>query len=240
MSKLITIQSRDHEGAGPEQVSRRGALKRIAGAFFAAGLAGEISTADAQHVHAAAASLKGALGEYKRQFLTEHEWKTVSRLAELIVPADAGGGSAVDAGAPEFIDLLCSQNAKLGEIYTGGISWLDATMRDRYGKELVDAEEKEQTGMLDALVREERAIGSRQTGSGDGPYSEFRDYQAWDRPTMGAGVEFFDWVRKMSVDAYYTSPIGLKDVGYVGNGAYSEYTVPEEAIAYAMKRSPLA
>lgn len=230
MSKLVNI----------DNVSRRGALKRIAGAFFAAGLAGEITQADAQHVHAAAASLKGALGEYKRQFFTEHEWKTVSRLAELIVPADSGGGSAVDAGAPEFIDLLCSQNEKLGVIYTGGVSWLDATMRQQFGKEFVDADEKDQTRMLDMLVREERDIASRQKGSGDGPYAQFRDYQAWDRPTLAAGVAFFDWVRKMSVDAYYTSPIGVEDVGYLGNGAASEYVVPEEAIEYAMKRSPFA
>ena len=230
MSSLVKI----------ENVSRRDALKRIAGAFFAAGLAGEISTADAQHVHAAAASMKGALGEYKRQFLTEHEWKTVSRLAELIVPADGSGGSAVDAGAPEFIDLLCSQNQQIGDIYTGGVSWLDAAMRERFGKEFVDANEKEQSGMLDALVREEREVSSRQSSSGSGPYAEFRDYQAWDRPTMGAGVEFFDWVRKMAVDAYYTSSVGMKDVGYPGGGAYSEYVVPEESIAYAMKRSPFA
>jgi hypothetical protein len=184
--------------------------------------------------------LKGALGEYKRQFLNEHEWKTVSRLAELIVPADAGGGSAVDAGAVEFIDLLCAENAKLGDIYTGGVLWLDATMRERYGNEFIDASEKEQTGMLDALVLEEREILSHSTGSGAGPYAHFRDYQAWDRPAMGAGVDFFDWVRRMAVDAYYTSPIGVKDIGYEGNGALSEYTVPEEAIAYAMKRSPFA
>lgn len=231
MSKLVNI---------PTQHSRRDVLKRIAGAFFAAGLAGEISVADAQHVHAAAASLKGALGEYKRQFLTEHEWKTVSRLAELIVPADAGGGSAVDAGAPEFIDLLCGQNQKLADIYTGGVSWLDAKMRELFGKEFVDADAKEQIRMLDMLVQAERNIRSHNSGSGAGAYAEFRDYQAWDRPTMGAGVAFFDWVRKMSVDAYYTSPIGVKDIGYVGNGAYSDYQVPEESIAYAMKRSPFA
>ena len=230
MSKLVKI----------ENVSRRGALKRIAGAFFAAGLAGEITQADAQHVHAAAASLKGALGEYKRQFLTEHEWQTVTRLAELIVPADAGGGSAVDAGAPEFIDLLCSQNQSLGDIYTGGVSSLDAAMRKNFGEEFVEADEKDQLRMLDMLVREEREIRSRSLASGDGPYAHFRDYQAWDSPTLGAEAAFFDWVRKMSVDAYYTSPIGLKDIGYQGNGAYSSYDVPEEAIAYAMKRSPFA
>jgi hypothetical protein len=231
MSRLVNIDN---------NVSRRDALKRIAATFFAAGLAGKISTADAQHVHAAAASMKGALGEYKRQFLTEHEWKTVSRLAELIVPADSGGGSAVDAGAPEFIDLLCSQNQQIADIYTGGVSWLDGTMRSRFGKEFVAADEQEQTRMLDTLVEEDRAGEAKLKGPGTGPYAHFRDYQAWDRPQHGAGIEFFDWVRKMSVDAYYTSPIGMKDIGYVGGQAYSEYVVPEEAIAYAMKRSPFA
>ena len=230
MSNLIQI----------ENVSRRDALRRIAGALFAAGLAGEMTQADAQHVHAAAASLKGALGEYKRQFLTEHEWKTVSRLAELIVPADAGGGSGVDAGAPEFIDLLCSENQKIADIYTGGVAWLDATMRVRVAKEFVDASEKEQTALLDEMMREDKTNSERQVASSEGPYAHFRDYQSWDRPTMGAGIEFFGWVRNMVVDAYYTSPIGLKDLGYQGNGAYSEYVVPEGAIAYAMKRSPFA
>ncbi|MCB9384299.1 MAG: gluconate 2-dehydrogenase subunit 3 family protein [Bryobacterales bacterium] len=230
MSNLVNI----------ENVSRRGALKRIAGAFVAAGLAGEVNVADAQHVHAAAASLKGALGEYKRQFLTEHEWKTVSRLAEVIVPADEGGGSAVDAGAAEFIDLLCSQSEVLGDIYTGGVSSLDAAMRKNFGKEFLEADEKDQTRMLDMLVAEERTIGSRNMGGTGGQYAHFRDYQAWERPTLGAEAIFFDWVRKMAVDAYYTSPIGVKDLGYVGNGAFSTYEVPQAAIDYAMKRSPFA
>lgn len=99
MSELTQIQP---------AVSRRDALKRIAATVFAAGAAAEMTPADAQHVHAAAASLKGALAGYERQALTEHEWKTVGRMAELILPADSGGGSAVDAGAVEFIDVLCS------------------------------------------------------------------------------------------------------------------------------------
>ena len=38
--------------------------------------------------------------------------------------------------------------------------------------------------------------------------------------------------RKMSVDAYYSSEIGIKDLRYQGNGAYSEYTVPKEALDF--------
>ena len=220
-------------------VSRREALRRIAAAVFAAGVAAEMSPADAQHVHAAAATLKGALGSYERKALTEHEWKTVARMAELIVPADSGGGSAVDAGAVEFIDLLCSEGEELGYIFHGGLSWMDATMRQRHGKDFVDCEQKQQTQLFDDLIAADKTASERKPASGDGPnpYGRFRDYQAWERTELGAGIRFFDWIRKLSVDAYYTSPIGLKDLGYMGNGAFSTYEVPKKSIDYAMKRS---
>jgi hypothetical protein len=44
----------------------------------------------------------------------------------------------------------------------------------------------------------------------------------------------------MSVDAYYTSAAGIKELGYLGNRGMSEFKVPQEAVDYAMKRSGLA
>ena len=208
MSKLIPI----------EGTTRREALRRIAGALVAAGVAGEMSPAAAQHVHKAAEEMKGALTGYKRQALTEHEWNTVTRLAELIVPADSGGGSAVDAGAVEFIDLLCSGSEKLSRAYQGGILWMDAAMRKRVGKTFADASEAEQKALLDELVAEERAAAGRPVSAFNDLYPQFRDYQTWSRSDLGPGVAFFDWVRKMSVDAYYTSPMGVADLGYQATG----------------------
>jgi len=222
--------------------SRRDVLRNIALALTAAG-AGRLAPAAAQEVHERVKEEKAETGGYRPKLFTEHEWKTVSRLAELIVPADEGGGSAVDAGAPEFIDLLCSQNEELADIYTGGILWLDARMRKRHGKSFVEASEQEQTGMLDLLVetegaeRERKSTLAAQAATG-GVYERFLYYGVTRPSELGPGVSFFDWVRKMSVDAYYTSEMGYQDVGYMGNGAHSEYTVPQEAIDYALSRSP--
>ena len=44
----------------------------------------------------------------------------------------------------------------------------------------------------------------------------------------------------MTVDAFYTSPIGMKDLNFMGNKAYSKYEVPKESLEYALKRSPFA
>ena len=124
--------------------------------------------------------------------------------------------SAVEAGAPEFIDLLASNNAELAAIYTGGLGWLDHAMRERYGAAFVDAKPSEQTAMLDLIA-----------------------YRRNDSPELGPGIRFFEWARKMVVDAFYTSPIGVKDIGYMGNKGMTTFEVPAEAIAYAVKKSGL-
>ncbi len=108
------------------QVSRRQVLRQLALAITAAG-SGAFNLEAARVVHALAGEERQA-GGYRLKRLTEHEFATVSRLAELIVPADAGGGSGVDAGAPEFIDLLCSQNDELADIYQG-VGWPGSTPR---------------------------------------------------------------------------------------------------------------
>ena len=195
-------------GRAPDP-TRREVLKQFALAMTAAGT-GVFNLEAARLVHAFAGEERAQTGDYVPKLLTAHEYRTVTRLAELIVPADAGGGSAVDAGAPEFIDLLCSQNEELAAIYTGGLSWLDAEMRRRDDRTFAEATEPQQTGMLDALVEAERA---------EPPPDE-----------LGPGVRFFDWVRRMSVDAYYSSPIGIQDVGYRGNQTLSRYETPREAV----------
>jgi hypothetical protein len=230
MSKLVQIS----------EISRRDALRSIALAVAAAGFGVPMERAAAQQVHGQATNMKGALGGYQRQALTEHEWATVTRLAELIVPADDVSGSAVDAGAVEFIDLLCASNEDLANIFHGGLAWLDAKMRERGNSTFAASTSEVQTALLDELVAEEANRNSRIQGSGDGDYARFRDYQAWEQGDLGPGVEFFGWMRKMAVDAFYTSPVGLHDLKYPGGGAYTEYKVPQEAIDYAMKRSPFA
>ena len=228
MSELVQISG----------LSRRDAIRRIALALTAAGTA-SLDFASAQHVHKEVESAKTAAGGYEPKLLTEHEFQTVSRLAELIVPADDKSGSAVDAGAPEFIDLLCSQNEILARIYTGGVGWLDARMRQRHNNIFLEASEQQQTEMLDLLVEAQRN-SSEPDALWERDYPRFRDYGMEKKSDLGAGVRFFDWVRKMSVDAYYTSAMGIKDLGYIGNEALSEYTVPQEAIDHALSRSPVA
>ena len=224
-------------------VSRRDALRSIALAVTVVA-GGQMKLEAAQQVHAHAREEKKKTGSYKAKLFTEHEFKTLGTLAALIVPADSVSGSALDAGAPEFIDLLASQNADLAAIFTGGLSWLDAEMRHRYSAPFVDAKTEQQTTMLDLLIKAEETDRERalkgMTYEASEHYKDFQSYGIYAASDLGPGVAFFDWARKMTVDAFYTSEIGIKDVDFRGNGSVSQYEVPKEVIEYALKHSPFA
>ena len=224
-------------------LSRRDALRSIALAVTVVA-GGQMKLEAAQQVHAHAREEKKKMGSYQAKLFTEHEFKTLGKLAELIVPADSVSGSARDAGAPEFIDLLASQNEDLAAIFTGGMSWLDAEMRHRYSAPFLDAKAEQQTAMLDLLVTAEKTDRERalkgMTYEASEHYKDFQSYGIDAASDLGPGVAFFDWVRKMTVDAFYTSEIGIKDVDFRGNGSVSQYEVPKEVIEYALKHSPFA
>lgn len=224
-----------------EAVNRRELIRNLALALTAVGT---LDLEAAQHVHEETAGEKKATGSYKVKAFQAAEYKTLQRLAEIIVPADNVSGSALEAGAPEFIDTLCSQSPQLAAIFHGGLAWLDAEMRKRYQNGFVAAAKEQQTAMLDVLVVAEKEEAARKNEEmiyrRSADYKGFSEYTVKRASDLGPGIKFFDWVRKMTVDAFYTSPIGIKDLGYPGNKAYSRYEVPQASVDYAMKRSPFA
>ena len=187
--------------------TRREMLRNIAAAV----LAGPMGIAAAQEVHqAAAAEAVAAGGVYVPKALTAHEFATLNKLCELIVPGASKGGAA------EFIDLLSSQNPEMAAIYTGGLAWLDHATEREVNTTFLDAKQEQQTAMLDKIA-----------------------YRRNGEPELAAGVRFFTWARRMTVDAYYTSAAGIKDLGYLGNKGMSEFRVPQEAIDYAVHNQKL-
>jgi len=199
--------------------SRRELLQRIGAAMSLTAMGERLLPAqDAQHVHTAVAQDKTAQkGVYQPKALTPHEYATLDRLSGLIIPADDHSPGAVEAGAAAFIDFLCAASDEMKDIYTGGLAWLDTETRQRYaGQDFLGAQPQQQTAMLDLIAYRDQAPGE-----------------------MAAGAQFFAWARNMVVDAYYTSALGMRDLGYMGNSAMSQFSVPQAAVDYALKRSPL-
>jgi hypothetical protein len=184
----------------------------ILGTIASAALLGPLAADAAQHVHEEAAKSAVATGGvYKPKALTAHEFDTLKTLSEIIVPGASKGGAA------EFIDLLSSQNPEMLAIYTGGIAWLDEAMKHHHQTDFLSATPEHHRELLDVLA-----------------------YRKNRTDHTAAGIRFFDWARRMTVDAYYTSAAGIKEIGYTGNRAVREFKTPQAAIDYAIKRSPFA
>lgn len=196
-------------------ITRRDVVRRMGLALMAAGTLDRLA---AEEIHAFTAQAASSAGAYSPKALNAHEYATLERLADLIVPVENGRPGALAAGAPAWIDMLASENDELTRIYQRGVAWLDSAMTSRGAKNFVSATPEQQTALLDLIA--------------------FRRNAA-DRPELAAGVEFFSWARRMTVDAFYTSEVGIKDIDYRGNVAQLSFPSPTEAIAYALERSKL-
>ena len=195
-------------------ISRRDALRRLGLVLAATGF---VDRAAAQEVHQMAGEARAAGGGmYSPKALSAHDFKTLERLTDLIVPVENGAPGALAAGAAAWIDMMASENAELKGIYTKGLGWLDTTMVQRGQKDFVSAPPARETELLDLIA-----------------------YRRNQTPELAPGIEFFSWARRMTVDAFYTSEIGIKDIDYRGNTPQTTYAAPTQAIEYALKKSGL-
>ena len=195
-------------------ISRRDVLRRLGLALMATGALDRVSAQEIHHM--ALASQTPAGGGYSPKALNDHEYRTLVRLTDLIIPVEEGKPGAVAAGAAAWIDMLASENAQLKDRYTGGLAWMDGAMKKRGAADFVSAAPAEQTALLDLIA-----------------------YRRNQSPELDEGIQFFTWARRMTVDAFYTSEIGIADIDYRGNRPQPTYPEPVEAIAYALKKSGL-
>jgi hypothetical protein len=137
--------------------------------------------------------------------LTEAEMKTVKVLGDIIIPADENGPEASAVGVPEFINEWMSapyeqQQGDL-QVLRKGLAWLDAESQKRFGKIYADAASDQQTAILDDIVKE--GTDARKQAHA-----------------------FFRMFRDRVAGGYYSTPIGWKAIGYVGNVPMAEYPGP--------------
>ena len=182
-------------------ITRRNALKIIGATPVAAGVglgeaAGEPRHAGAHPQAPAQTAAAARTGAYTPKFFTAHEWATVGLLADLIIPKDERSGSATDAGVPEFIDFMMVDRPDGQVPMRGGLAWLDAEARARFGRNFREAAAAERTALLDDIA-----------------------YPRAARPEFSHGVAFFSRFRDMVATGFWTSKMGIADLQYMGNVA---------------------
>jgi hypothetical protein len=205
------------------ELKRRSALRLIGAAPLALGfgVTGAETLAAAEKAgKAVKAAAKGT--PYKPKFFNSHEWDTVRLLVDLIIPKDERSGSATDAGVPEFLDFLMidPMEDERGREWRqtsmrGGLAWIDAQCRRRFGKDLVACGEAEHVALLDEIAYWK-----------DDDNEEYTRDPRDVRVRLRHGPAFFNSFRDLTASGFWSSKIGVADLGYTGNTYVAEWKGP--------------
>ncbi|MGB3078998.1 MAG: gluconate 2-dehydrogenase subunit 3 family protein, partial [Saprospiraceae bacterium] len=145
---------------------------------------------------------------YASKFLTAHELGTIAVLCDLILPATATAGSATDAGVPEFVDFIVKDITSHQLPIRGGLMWLDHQSRLRFDSVFMMGSMDNQKKLLDEIA-----------------------YPDDVAPELAQGAEFFSRMRNLVLTGYYTTRMGIDDLGYQGNVANVWDGVPDDVLA---------
>lgn len=142
------------------------------------------------------------------RFFTPHEWRTVRMLVDYLIPRDERSGSATDAGVPEFIDFMMMDRPEMQTPMRGGLGWLDNYARDLHGAAFADCAPADRLNVLDAIaVRQHAAAAIR------------------------PGAAFFSQLRDLTASGFWSSPMGVKDLQYLGNTVVAHWSgCPQAAL----------
>lgn len=147
--------------------------------------------------------------DWKPVFLDDHQNETLIALSDLIIPTtDTPGAKA--ALVNRFLDLLMSAEvAETQRAFIAALAYMDGECMQRYNAAFIYVPVEQQREFLTLIAY---------------PHT----LETWREEATGfAGYEHFTKLKTWIVGAYYSSPVGLKEIGWDGtfpHGAFSGCT----------------
>ncbi|HVT72961.1 MAG TPA: gluconate 2-dehydrogenase subunit 3 family protein [Lacunisphaera sp.] len=137
--------------------------------------------------------------------------RTATALCAIMIPAEGPVPSAADLHVQDFIDEWISSpypdQANDRKVILAGLAWIDGEARRRFGKEFADLDEKQAGAICDDICHLPDA-----------------------RSELKEGAKFFAKFRDLTTSGFYTTPEGMKDIGYVGNMPLAEFKGPPREV----------
>ncbi len=140
-------------------------------------------------------------------FFTKDEMATIAVLCDIIIPKDEISGSATDAKVPEFIEFIVKDMPEHKVPMRGGLRWLDLKSLNLHGKSFTALTESQQLAIVDELA-----------------------FPSKVKPEYKQGAAFFNLIRNLTISGFYTTQIGVKDIGYMGNVPNQWNGVPPDVL----------
>jgi hypothetical protein len=191
-------------------------LGGIAGGLALSGCKPDHSQVTNEEIAASTESFFGRTPEEKliieklnaEHFFNGHEMDTITILANLILPPDEKG-SITDAEIPEFIEFMAKDIPTLQATLRGGLMWLDHQSNSLFNVEFKVLIEAQQKQILNTIAYPDMEVPNN------------------DRPLE---VQFFSLMRNLTLTGYYTSKVGIADLGYKGNQPNVWDGVPKDVL----------
>jgi len=151
-------------------------------------------------------------GEVWPLTFTDAQRATAAALCDVIIPADAKGPAASTLKVQDFIDEWVS--APYGEPHESdrraivdGLAWLDREAQKRFGHPFAALIARQKNAMADDICHAPNA-----------------------KPEFRTAAHFFQRFRDLTAGGYYTTPEGMRDIGYTGNVALEKFEIPAEVL----------
>ena len=187
-----------------ETIGRRSLLKILSAAPVAASFA--LTEAEAQDAHNHVVAARQTAQQTGVAFTPKFFTRGANGLVPdgspvvLIIPADERSGGAIDAGVPEFMDFTMIDQPARQVAMRGGLAWLDLECQKRFDKTFVGASAAQRTAVLDDLAT----------------YGEVK-------PGLSHGQAFFRAFRDLTASGFWTTKMGMTDLGYMGNTVVAKW-----------------
>lgn len=138
-----------------------------------------------------------------------HELETIAVLSTVILPPKEPHGGPIEAGVPEFIEFMGKDVPELQTDLLGGLMWLDHKSNTEYGTEFKSATLEQHKAILDPIAFHDPEV----------PLEE-----------QSLEIQFFYLMRGLTLTGYYTSKVGIEELGYKGNQPNIWDGVPQDVL----------
>ncbi len=186
-----------------KKMDRRAAIKGVAvgvGTLTSLPILNNVAAAQGHQHHVAVPLVAETVASRAPSFLDKHQYATITGLASLIIPTDETPG-AREAKVSEYIDMIVGESSNdVKRVYLDGLAWLDKTGNSRHKKKFIDLTNKQQVEILTEISNIKNPT----------PENELQ-------------AKFFKGIKEITIDGFYTSKIGIEELGYIGNTVLDEF-----------------
>lgn len=143
------------------------------------------------------------------KLFNEHEMETIAVLSTVILPPKEPHGGPIEADVPEFIEFMGKDLPEMQNTLLGGLMWMDHKSNTLFDTEFKLATLAQQKQICDEICWHDIEV----------PLDE----QALE-------IQFFALMRNLTVSGYYTSKVGIADLGYKGNQPNVWDGIPQDVL----------